>query len=86
MPFLDTQKQCVPRVPRVPKPLKAFKSAGNQNGTQVATGRNTPAMADKRCSSISPSGQQDWWPPSLAGRRCSRFWVQVKGPGANDEQ
>jgi hypothetical protein len=67
MPFLDTQKQCVPRVPRVPKPLKAFKSAGNQHGTQVATGRNTPAMADKRCSSISPLASRTGGPPASLG-------------------
>jgi hypothetical protein len=52
----NPQKSGVPRVPCVPKLLKAFKFMVFNGGTQNALNWNTWAMAHKRCSEISKDG------------------------------
>jgi len=51
MRILNPQKRGVPRVPCVPKLLKAFNFGVFKQGTQLALNWNTFSMAHKRCSS-----------------------------------
>jgi len=58
MPILIPQKTGVPRVPCVPKLLKAFNCVAFNGGTQIALNWNTWSMAHKRCSRIGNTGKQ----------------------------
>lgn len=57
MQILNHQKSGVPRVPCVPKLVKAFNFVAFQGGTQIALNRNTWSMEHKRCS-IDAIGKQ----------------------------
>lgn len=55
MQILSPQKIGVPRVPCVPRQLKAFHFAAFKHGTQLVFKWNTWSMAHKRCSRIADS-------------------------------
>lgn len=58
MQILTPRKSGVPRVPCVPKLLKAFNFEAFHDGTQIANGWNTLAGTRKRCSKIVAIGKQ----------------------------
>jgi hypothetical protein len=61
----NPQKNGVPRVPCVPKLLKALSFGAFNDGTQIALNWNTWSMAHKRCSGIGNNGEQN--SPLLTG-------------------
>lgn len=65
MRILNPQTRGVPRVPCVPKLVKAFNFGAFNDGTQIALNRNTWSMAHKRCSKDGSTSKQHL--PTLTG-------------------
>lgn len=65
MQIPNPQKRGVPRVPCVPKLLRAFDCLAFNGGTPIAPQWNTWSIAPKRCSRINNTGKQNY--PLLTG-------------------
>lgn len=58
MRILNPQTRGVPRVPCVPKLMKAFNFGAFNDGTQIALNWNTWSKAHKRCSKDGSTSKQ----------------------------
>lgn len=78
MQILSPQKISVPRVPCVPRQLKAFHFAAFKHGTH---GRwHTKGVPESPTLSWKISSPH-WRLPRFAGSRCSRFLGHANGAG-----
>lgn len=90
MQILNPKKQGVPRVPCVPKLLRAFEFKAFNGGTQIVLNWKTWTMGHQRCSRICNASKQHL-PPISDGLLASLgvgarvYWAPGMGRGARNE-